>query len=52
MLDKEIYNKMKWLIAKNELKDFKKIIETYRSEIASMQRNLETLKKLIILKFD
>lgn len=24
MLDKEIYNKMKWLIAKNELKDYKK----------------------------
>ena len=30
-------------IAKLELKDYKKIIETYRSEIASMQRNLETL---------
>ena len=29
-------------IAKLELKDYKKIIETYRSEIASMQRNLET----------
>ena len=26
-----------------ELKDYKKLIETYRSEIASMQRNLETL---------
>ena len=28
---------------KQELKDYKKLIETYRSEIASMQRNLETL---------
>ena len=26
-----------------ELKDHKKVIETYRSEIGSMQRNLETL---------
>ena len=29
--------------AKFQLKDYKKIIETYRSEIATMQRNLETL---------
>ena len=29
--------------AKYELKEYKKLIETYRSEIASMQRNLETL---------
>ena len=27
---------------KGELKNYKKLIETYRSEIASMQRNLET----------
>ena len=30
-------------IAKGELKEYKKLIETYRSEIASMQRELETL---------
>ena len=29
--------------AKMELKEYKKLIETYRSEIGSMQRNLETL---------
>ena len=29
--------------AKFELKEYKKLIETYRSEIAAMQRNLETL---------
>ena len=28
---------------RQELKDYKKLIETYRSEIAGMQRNLETL---------
>ena len=29
--------------AKMQLKEYKKIIETYRSEIAQMQRHLETL---------
>ena len=29
--------------AKTDLKEYKKLIETYRSEIASMQRQLETL---------
>ena len=29
--------------AKGELKEYKKMIEMYRSEILSMQRNLETL---------
>lgn len=29
--------------AQFEIKDYKKLIETYRSEIASMQRHLETV---------
>ena len=29
--------------AKMDLKEYKKLIETYRSEIEQMQRNLETL---------
>ena len=29
--------------AQNDLKDYKKVIETYRSEIGAMQRHLETL---------
>ena len=29
--------------AQTDLKDYKKVIETYRSEIGGMQRHLETL---------
>ena len=39
----ETAKNVSWNQRFQELKEYKKLIETYRSEIGGMQRNLETL---------